>query len=430
MKKSLALLLFLALFVCLGTSASAEGCALPQTGDVIYLGEYEGEPIRWLILDSQATNVGEPGMFLFSQYVLTNSGVMFNWSINTWKDSQAQNWCRNMLENSFTPQEQAAMPAVSKTEERFQQYGLTWGEISLEEEKLFFISSKELGDYVGPNDGDPGLGGYMANGKGAYYWLRTPHGSHTDYSGLVIDDNQVHDFLVRGNWGARPATNLNAGDVIVTYPDGIEIAVGGLGQISAPEDGVWKAALLDGTLPFSADSVEYADGQLTVAYSGAEQGQYISALLRGQDGELLSYGRLAQTTGESGSVQLMVDFPEGSQLYLFSERDNGAGHSNYASTPCAVDWAEAVKDSETPTGEENSGAEDSGEAESVESAASTAVPTAAPTEAPAESDALDKSFDFVSFMAENWMFAIPVAVLSVLWIVLAIRQAIKNSRRR
>ena len=209
MKKGIALLLAALVLLFTGTAAFAEGGSGLQKGDTVYLGRWQDAPIRWTVLDPDATNAGGNGLFLLCEQALTNQGVIYSWTKAVWQGSEGQTWCSALLEQSFSAAEQAAVPAVSKSEEGLQQYGLSWGPVELENEKVFFLSVRELGDYIGPNDGDPGLSAtYVGNGKPTYYWLRTPHASHPDYAGLVLEGNEVHDYLVYGSWAGRPATNL------------------------------------------------------------------------------------------------------------------------------------------------------------------------------------------------------------------------------
>lgn len=416
-KKCVALLLMTMLLLSMGTMAFAEGDGPVQKGDIVYLGTWNEEPIRWQVLDPDATNAGTPGVFLLSEQTLTNQGVVYSWARAVWQGSEGQAWCIKLLEENFTPAEQAAVPAVSKTESAFQQYGLNWGEVSLEEEKVFFISTQELADYIGPNDGDPGLSAtYVGDGKGAYYWVRTPHGAHADYAGLVLEDNQVHDFLVYGSWAARPAANLGGDGFLYLSPAERTVSVCSPGPMPASDNGEWKVTAVDENLSLRVDGTSYSGGTLTVDYSGAPANSWISVLTRDAEGRNLSYGCLGQAAG-SGSVTLNPSLPDGATMFLFAEVDNGPHNTNTASALCPLSWTEEPEPTPEPT-----------EApEPTENPEQSGGTIALVSVSPLPVDPSDTGLK--PFLRQYWMFAIPFAFLSVLAIAVAVVQAIFRRRR-
>lgn len=416
-KKCIALLIMLILLLSLGLSAFAEGEAGVQKGDIVYLGTWNEQPIRWIVLDPARTNAGTPGVFLLTEQALTNQGVVYSWAKAVWQGSEGQAWCQKLFSENLSELEQAAVPAVSKSEEGFQQYGLNWGAVSLEEEQLFFISTKELVDYIGPNDGDPGLSTtYVGDNKGTYYWLRTPHGAHADYAGLVLEDNQVHDFLVYGSWGTRPATNLGGEGFLYLTPAQGTLTSRAIGPMPASENGEWKATAVDASMHLNVDSTRYSGGQLTVNYSDAPVNAWLSVLVRDAEGNNLSYGCLEQTMGGMGSVSFIPDLPEGAVMYLFAEKDNGPQNANSASPLCELSWE--LEPDPTPT------------------PAPTPVPVEEPEEgggsislvsvSPLPVDPADSGLK--PFLRQYYMFAIPFAMLSILAIAVAIFQAVMRRR--
>ncbi len=416
-KKCIALLIMLILLLSMGLSAFAEGDGGVQKGDIVYLGTWNEQPIRWIVLDPERTNAGTPGVFLLTEQALTNQGVVYSWAKAVWQGSEGQAWCQKLFSENLSELEQAAVPAVSKSEESFQQYGLNWGAVSLEEEQLFFISTKELVDYIGPNDGDPGLSTtYVGDNKGTYYWLRTPHGAHADYAGLVLEDNQVHDFLVYGSWGTRPATNLGGEGFLYLAPAQGTLTSRAIGPMPSSENGEWKATAVDPSMHLNVDSTRYSGGQLTVNYSDAPANAWLSVLVRDAEGNNISYGCLEQTMGGMGSVSFIPDLPEDAVMYLFAEKDNGPQNANSASPLCELSWE--LEPDPTPTPE----------------------PTPVPVEEPEEGGG---SISLVSvsplpvdpadsglkpFLRQYYMFAIPFAMLSILAIAVAIFQAVMRRR--
>ena len=93
-KKVIALLLMTILLLSLGVSAFAEGEASVQRGDTVIIGRWNDQPLRWSVLDPEATNAGDPGVFLVTEQMLTNQGVMYNGVAKAvWKGSTGQEWC-------------------------------------------------------------------------------------------------------------------------------------------------------------------------------------------------------------------------------------------------------------------------------------------------------------------------------------------------
>ena len=423
MKKTLiSLLLIAVLLLSIGAAASAETAGGAQKGDILYFGEWDGAPLRWIILDPDATNAGTSGLFLLTEQALTNQGVVYAWAKAIWQGSEGQAWCTKFLNEHFSALEKAAIPAVSKSEEAFQQFGLSWAPIALEEERVFFISAQELVDYIGGNDGDPGLSAtWIGNGKSASYWLRTPHANHKDYAGLVLDDNQVHDFLVYGSWGARPATNLGGESFLYLTPNDGTLGVRELGGMPTSESGEWKATVVDPSMHLSVEKTKFSDGVLTVRYANAPQAAWISVLGRDAAGNNVSYACLGKTDGTMGEYSFTPTVPEGGTLYLFAEFDKGAKTANVASALCPLSWVEETPEpvvTPEPTPESAEGGSISLVAEEGEAAPE---PTPKPT--------LLGDYSFRDFLNETKMFAIPFAVLVLAAIVVSIVKAVKRRRR-
>ena len=332
---SLALLLCLSLF---SFSAAAEGAGQLQKGEIVYLGSYHDSPIRWKVLDPAADNTGAPGVFLLADYALENQGVIYDNGVARWKGSVAQAWCADFAQTAFSPLERSAVPAVSKDEDPVEAYGLHFGEADLEEEQVFFLSVPEAQEYIGPNDGDAGLSATLADGSAAYWWLRTPHGSHDDYSGLVLEGNEVHDFLVYGSWGVRPACNLSAEAVLCWLPAEGQRQEG---DFSLPAgSGEWKPLLLDSSLAApELQSLRLEGGRIQLEYGAAPaEGCWLSLLIADAGGSVVGCGRIcpAQAGGSAALDLSALNLPEGGSLSLFLERESGDDTAASASALCPL----------------------------------------------------------------------------------------------
>ncbi len=133
----------------------------------IYFGVNSGNsstPIKWRVLDADMANDGTTsGMFLLSEYLLA-SDVQFNSNYskgNAYQGSDAQTWCSSFAGNisNFSTAEQAVMFGVAKIDSAESSlYDYPWRESSLTaNDKLFFLSVRELADYVGNYIVAPGL---------------------------------------------------------------------------------------------------------------------------------------------------------------------------------------------------------------------------------------------------------------------------------
>ena len=174
------------------------------------------------------------------------------------------------------------------------------------------------------------------------WWLRSP-GSKTFYVAIVSSDGSVQysGFSIRkknNHRTVRPAFNLNLNSVLFA-----SAAVGGKpdgGLTAVPEysGNEWKLTLLDSSRSFAVTkktAVAAPDDTVTLNYKGATTGinEYISAIIADSSGAQY-YGRVAQPTAESGTVEIKIpsDLAPGSYtLKVFSEQYNGDDNTDYAS---------------------------------------------------------------------------------------------------
>ena len=174
------------------------------------------------------------------------------------------------------------------------------------------------------------------------WYLRSP-GSKTFYVAIVSSDGSVQysGFSIRkknNHRTVRPAFNLNLNSVLFA-----SAAVGGKpdgGLTAVPEysGNEWKLTLLDSSRSFAVTkktAVAAPDDTVTLNYKGATTGinEYISAIIADSSGSRY-YGRVAQPTAESGTVEIKIpsDLAPGDYtLKVFSEQYNGDDNTDYAS---------------------------------------------------------------------------------------------------
>ena len=228
---------------------------------------------------------------------------------------------------------------MSKHEDELD-YALYWRKVDLIDERVFFLSAWEAKDYIGP-EGSEGLTAYAVDGTGAYWWFRSGSFIHPDWTGLVLQGNDIHDSLVYQNWGARPATNIDPEKVLLFVPAVGQTAIGELAPIQRPADGNWKLIVIDESRALTLDSVSMEGDALKLSYSGAAVGddEYLSLLVRDAEGRNLYWVKLCETEKAAGELSLEPDklgLPEGRSLYLFSEHEGGDHYSNTASPLCPI----------------------------------------------------------------------------------------------
>lgn len=191
--------------IMLGTSGIKDPTAAGNTyktyytpNSYIYFGKNGSTPIKWRVLDADKANDNSTdGMFLLSEYLLA-SGIKFKaaWDTddndgqtnpNEWQHSDAQNWCKTFASNqsNFSQAEQGAMLGLQKTDVSERNlYQLGWGESRLvADDKMFFLSVRELANYVGSYSNAPGLKATFVDGSFNIWWLRSPCTSPQDWGG-------------------------------------------------------------------------------------------------------------------------------------------------------------------------------------------------------------------------------------------------------
>ena len=173
----------------------------------------------------------------------------------------------------------------------------------------------------------------------SYWWLRSPGAKNRDVASVDGFANIDHDGIDISNiWGVRPAFNLNMNSVLFASAAVGGKPDGGLTEVSKYSGNEWKLTLLDSSRSFAvtektADAAP--DDTVTLNYSGATTGanEYISVIIADNNGAQY-YGRVAQPTAESGTVEIKIpsDIAPGDYtLKVFNEQYNGDYKTDYAS---------------------------------------------------------------------------------------------------
>ena len=174
----------------------------------------------------------------------------------------------------------------------------------------------------------------------SYWWLRSPGAKGRDVASVDGFANIDHDGIDISNiWGVRPAFKLNLNSVLFASAAAGGKPDGGLTAVSEYNGNEWKLTLLDSSRNFAVTETT-ASGDpgdtITLPYSGATVGanEYISVILVDSSGNATHYGRIAQPTEATGTVDIKIpsDIAPGSYTFeIFSEQYNGDRKTDYAS---------------------------------------------------------------------------------------------------
>ena len=174
------------------------------------------------------------------------------------------------------------------------------------------------------------------------WWLRSP-GSDKYHLAVVRSEGSVqysgYSVLIFNNYRTvRPAFNLNMNSVLFASAAVGGKPDGGLTEVSKYSGNEWKLTLLDSRRNFAVTEKTVSaapDDTVTLNYKGATTGknEYISVILVDNNGAQY-YGRVAQPTAESGTVEIKIpsDIAPGDYtLKVFNEQYNGDYNTDYAS---------------------------------------------------------------------------------------------------
>ena len=319
----------------------------------IYFG-VNGDPIKWRVLDSYKTsNKKISGMFLLSEYLL-DSNVSFRSYVfpgNNYQGSDAQRWCRNFAADPgvFSDPERNVMRGLTKEDSAEKKlFGISWGKSNItEDDKMFFLSVREVMDYIGNYDNAPGLAATDSFGNADGWWLRSPYADGELAASWITPEGFVDLDTVSQGHAARPAFNLNTVNLFcISAAAGGKSAAGmekDLTAIPAYYGNEWKLTLYDSSrngfnVLTSAVSASTEGGTVKIEYTGAKPGanEYVSAILcMNGSSDPAYYGRSsAPVSEERGTVEFTIPagLAEGDYvLRVFSEQYNGDYRTDYVS---------------------------------------------------------------------------------------------------
>lgn len=199
----------------------------PAAGDTAFFGRYEQdndpangpEPIEWIVMD-----VRDGKALLISRYGLAAKPYNTEFVDATWETCTLRAWLNDdFLNQAFTAEEQAAIPATSVDNSFAQGYYAEWDTDggNNTEDRIFLLSYAEANMYLGSNPKDnldwlvapteyafrhgafTNTEGYVtAEGEPTWWWwLRSPGSSQDNaasvaYNGVVTDLSNIDEVVL------------------------------------------------------------------------------------------------------------------------------------------------------------------------------------------------------------------------------------------
>ena len=367
-KRILSILLTLCMMLCLtpisvfAEEVGTEGSAAIQLGadalsvlsknvntataPTVYFGQnHENNPAAWRVIGYDGSGVtsskgditllaaGAMGVIPFVDTILNNEYAPSN--LKTAIDALAE---------KLTTEENAAVKKRTLTSGSYDGENTDCVAGGQVDNAVFWpLSAKEA---IAVNNDLRALNPAHPNWVDSGWWLRSP-GSDKYRLAVVRSEGSVQysgfSVLIFNNHRTvRPAFNLNLNSVLFASAAVGGKPDGGLTPIPEYSGSEWKLTLLDSSRNFAVTEKAVSaapDDTVTLNYKGATTGknEYISVILADNNGAQY-YGRVAQPTAESGTVEIKIpsDIAPGDYtMKVFSEQYNG---------DCKTDLASAFAD--------------------------------------------------------------------------------------
>ena len=367
-KRILSILLTLCMMLCLtpisvfAEEVGAEGSAAIQLGadplsvlsknvntataPTVYFGQnHENNPAAWRVIGYDGSGVtsskgditllaaGAMGVIPFVDTILNNEYAPSNLKATI-----------DALAEKLTTEENAAVKKRTLTSGSYDGENTDCVAGGQVDNAVFWpLSAKEA---IAVNNDLRALNPAHPNWVTTGWWLRSP-GSDKYRLAVVRSEGSVQysgfSVLIFNNHRTvRPAFNLNLNSVLFASAAVGGKPDGGLAEVSKYSGNEWKLTLLDSRRNFAVTEKTVSaapDDTVTLNYKGATTGknEYISVILADNNGAQY-YGRVAQPTTESGTVEIKIpsDIAPGDYtMKVFSEQYNG---------DCKTDLASAFAD--------------------------------------------------------------------------------------
>ena len=312
------------------------------SGDYIHFGEYQGNTIRWRVLDANTSGIfnEKETMLLLSDSALDTWAFRTDYAAadsNEWLASDVRTWLAEQVLTGFDEGEQAAIAFSTKAamaEDETQPENRVFA--PLENDRLFLLDEAEVKSAYGYSTS-------RSRGNGASWWTRSAVSNMYNHQGAFC---RIGNAIARGcyewNIGVVPAFNLDLSKVAFVSKGMIRKPSEFTRTEDGTEIGMWNLTLTDGSgFVAQRKAGDGTENQVTVdvtALASGSQFPYtqISAMLEDEQGTVLAYGKISD---ELRTGEIAFSVPEGiSQgnytLWVFEEsvrEDTELMQTDYAS---------------------------------------------------------------------------------------------------
>jgi len=181
---------------------------LITVGGYVSYGQYDGAPLRWRVIDADAT-----GFLLVSQYVLSAGAFQSDWEgrdASSYSASEVRAWLKDdFTTGAFTTQQIASLlPHSGGASAGDRVFLLSASEVK---RTLPSVADRKAAPHARAGDGAVGFSGEPLTLRGAYasWWLADSAGD--DFSAQIVGaDGKLGSQLVySGGVGVRPAIRID-----------------------------------------------------------------------------------------------------------------------------------------------------------------------------------------------------------------------------
>lgn len=328
------------------------------TGSYVYFGDYDEEPVKYRVLDSDSSGVFSDTTTMLLDCDSALEKRAFDNNSNDWANSDLRTYLNgSFFRNSFSELERNAIVASTKAAEvdtdgiSSSAYEFT----PLKGEKIFVLDAGEAQSRIYGYYSSQNKTTCRKKTKGSW-WLRSNNDmdkkayvGYIDVSGDLTRKDPTLDV------GVSPAFNVNLSSVLLSSASGTSKS-SALTAVGTTEGTEWKLTLSDTgkTVKITADEkvTKASDGTITVPYTytdtattDAEKVNQISVMITDQayteaGAKILYYGALQgvniTASSGTGTFVLPTGLNEGYHIYILAEHVNANNATDYASTPVEI----------------------------------------------------------------------------------------------
>lgn len=329
------------------------------SGDYVYYGSYEGEPMKWRVLDPSGQGGGSSangGILLQSDRVIVNMPFEDgeaeaggrpgdSSAVNRWQTSDVRQWLqrndRFLSNGNFSSAEKAGIMKTSGAA------GESPSDVlkseRLNRDTVFLLDAADLANHTYGYSCDEGNTNSGIKGP---WWLRSPHARYDVGIGCVLSGGYLYYDFVYENGGVVPAFNLNPSKILFMTDAG-DKKEHGLEAVQVSEINEWRLTLSEGGTLKAGDGIARSGNQVSIpyTYSGTDANQISLMITSGEyeNGNTVVkyYGKVSGEKFEAaGSVSVLLpdDFDEENDIvYLLAEQVCGEKRTDYASEPVKLE---------------------------------------------------------------------------------------------